>query len=89
MIADACVCQSNHLQAPQGLQASQSAQALRRKPRTVASWLAHAHFQPRTPSQRPSTWDPFTPALVRLLERSPSAAAQVFQRCRPRAWPSS
>jgi hypothetical protein len=86
MIDDACFCQIKHLQAHQGLQAAQSAKALTLDPRTVAYWLTQEHFRPRTPPQRPSTLAPFTPEMVRLLERYPSSAAQVFQRLRERGF---
>ena len=73
-------CQIKHLHEHQGLNASQIAKAVSLDPRTVAYWLAQEHFHPRKPRQRSSTLDPFKPAIVRMLERSPSSAAQVFQR---------
>jgi hypothetical protein len=82
MIDSPGFCQSKHLQAHQGLTASQIARELARDPRTVASWLAQAHFRPRTPRPHTSTLDPFKPAMVRRLARSPSAAVQGFQRLR-------
>ena len=75
-------CQSKHLQAHQGLHAAQIAQALSLDRRTVASWLIQEHFRPRTPRPHASKRDQCTPDLVRLLERPPSSAAQVFQRLR-------
>lgn len=86
MIDDACFCQIKHLQAHQGLKAAQIAQALTLDSRTVAYWLTQEHFRPRKPNQRPSTLDPFKPEIVRLLERYPSSAAQVFQRLRERGF---
>ena len=80
MIHDACFGQSKHLQAPQGLNASQLAKALTRDPRPVASWLAQEPFRPRTPSKRHSKWAPFQLEMVRLLEVYRSSAAPVFQR---------
>jgi transposase len=75
-------CQIKHLQAHQGLTASQIARELSLDPRTVAYWLAQEHFRPRTPRPHTSTLDPFKPEIVRLLERYPYSAAQVFQRLR-------
>lgn len=82
MIDAHCVCQRTHLHGHQGLNASQIAHALALDPRTVSSWRAPAHFHPRTPPQPHRTLDPFTAQRVRMLARSPSAAAQVFQPLR-------
>ena len=75
-------CQIKDLHEHQGLNASQIAKALALDPRTVAYWLAQEHFRPRTPRQHPSKLDPFKAQIVRLLERYPYSAAQVFQRLR-------
>ena len=75
-------CQIKDLHAHQGLHASQIAKALALDPRTVSYWLAQEHFRPRTPRQHPSKLDPFKAQIVRLLERYPYSAAQVFQRLR-------
>jgi transposase len=80
MIDYACFCQIKHLQAHQGLKAAQIAKALALDPRTVAYWLAQEHFRPRQSSTRHSKLDPFKPEIVRMLERYPYSAAQVFQR---------
>jgi transposase len=73
-------CQIKHLQAHQGLNASQIARELSLDPRTVSYWLAQEHFRSRTPRPHASKLDPFKPEIVRLLERYPYSAAQVFQR---------
>jgi hypothetical protein len=86
MIDYACFCQIKHLHAHDGLNASQIAQTLTLDPRTVAYWLAQEHFRPRQSRQRSSTLDPFKPEIVRLLERYPYSAAQVFQRLRERGF---
>jgi transposase len=75
-------CQIKHLHAHQGLNASQIARELSLDPRTVAYWLAQEHFRPRKPWQRHSKLDPFKTEIVRMLERYPYSAAQVFQRLR-------
>jgi len=77
-------CQSTHRHAPQGLSASQRAKALTLEPRTGSSGLAHEPVRPRQLRQDPSPLEPFPPEMVRLLERSPSAAAQICQRRRER-----
>ena len=82
MIDYHCFCQINHLHAHQGLNASQIAKELALDPRTVTYWLAQEHFRPRTPRQYPSKLDPCKAQIVRLLERYPYSAAQVFQRIR-------
>ena len=89
MIDYACFCQIKHLQAHDGLNASQIARTLTLDPRTVAYWLAQEHFRPRKPRQAPSKLDPFKPAMVRMLARSPYSAAQVFQRLREHGFDGS
>ena len=81
------VCQIKHLQAPQGLNASQIAKELALAPRTVAYWLAQDHVRPRQPRPYASTLEPCKAQLVRLLARDPYAAAQVFQRLREQGFP--
>jgi transposase len=73
-------CQMKHLHAHQGLSASQIAKELGLDPRTVAYWLAQEQFRPRKPRPRSSKLDPFKPEIVRMLERYPYSATQVFQR---------
>jgi transposase len=75
-------CQIKHLHEHQGLNASQIARELSLDPRTVSYWLAQEHFCPRKPRQRPSKLDPFKAQIVRMLERYPYSAAQVFQHLR-------
>src|SRR5215468_266353 len=75
-------CQIKHLHDQQGLNASQIAKAVVLDRRTVAYWLTQAHFRPRNPRPHVSKLDPFKPDIVRLLERHPYSAAQVFQRLR-------
>jgi len=82
MIDYHCFCQIKHLHAHQGLNASQIAKELALDPRTVAYWLAQDHFRPRKPRLYASKLDPFKPEIIRLLERYPYSAAQVFQRLR-------
>jgi hypothetical protein len=89
MIDDHCFCQIKHLQAHQGLNASQIAQALSLDRRTVAYWLIQDHFRPRKPRPHASKLDQFKPDIVRLLERHPYSAAQVFQRLREHGFDGS
>jgi transposase len=73
-------CQIKHLHEQQGLNASQIAKEVALDRRTIAYWLTQAHFRPRKPRPSASKLDPFKPDIVRLLERYPYSAAQVFQR---------
>lgn len=82
MIDYHCFCQIKHLHAQQGLSTAQIATELGLDPRTVAYWLRQEHFRPRKAQQRASKLDPFKPQIVRMLERYPYSAAQVFQRLR-------
>jgi transposase len=82
-------CQIKHLHDHQGLNVSQIAQEVALDRRTVAYWLAQAHFRPRKPRSPTSKLDPFKPELVRLLERHPYSAAQVFQRLREHGFDGS
>ncbi len=75
-------CQIKDLHHHQGLNASQIAHELALDPRTVSYWLAQDHFRPRKPAERRSKLDPLKAEIVRLLERYPYSAAQVFQRLR-------
>ena len=82
-------CQIKHLHDHQGLNASQIAQEVALDRRTVAYWLAQDHFRPRKPRPHASKLDPFKPEIVRLLERHPYSAAQVFQRLREHGFAGS
>jgi len=82
-------CQIKHLQAHQGLNASQIAKEVALDRRTVAYWLTQDHFRPRKLRQHASKLDPFKPEIVRLLERHPYSAAQVFQRLRENGFAGS
>jgi transposase len=79
-------CQIKHLHEQQGLNASQIANELALDPRTLAYWLAQEHFRPRKPTPRPSNLDPFKTEIVRMLERYPYSAAQVFQHLSDRGF---
>jgi len=80
MIDYAGFCQIQHLHEQQGLSAAQIAATLSLDPRTVAYWLTQERFRPRKARQRASKLDPFKAQIVRMLERYPYSAAQVFQR---------
>jgi transposase len=82
MIDYQCFCQIKDLHQRQGLNPTQIARELDLDPRTVTSWLRQEHFRPRKAPTRPSKLDPFKANIVRMLERYPYSAAQVFQRLR-------
>ena len=65
-----------------GLSAAQIAQEIGRDVRTVEKWLEEKQFRPRTVTPRPSKLDPFKADIVRMLERHPYTARQIFQRLR-------
>jgi transposase len=73
-------CQIKDLHQNQGLNAAQIAATLALDPRTVAHWLARDRYRPRKQSKRRSKLDPFKHDIVRMLEKYPYSAAQVFQR---------
>src|SRR5262249_11355271 len=82
-------CQIKDLHAHQGLNASQIAKALSLDRRTVAYWLTQDHFRPREPRPHATKLDPVNPELLRLLERHPYSAAQVYQRLREHGFDGS
>ena len=86
MIDYQCFCQIKHLHEQQGLSASQIAATLSLDPRTVASWLTQERFRPRKSRPRASKLDPFKAQIVRMLEKYPYSAAQVFQRLREQGY---
>jgi transposase len=86
MIDYACFCQIKHLHEQQGLSASQIAATLALDPRTVAYWLTQERFRPRTSRPRASKLDPFKAQIVRMLDKYPYSAAQVFQRLREQGY---
>jgi len=71
MIDSHRVCQSKDLHAHQGLTASQIAHALALDARTVAYWLRHERFRPRTATPRASILTPFQPQIVQMLDTYP------------------
>jgi transposase len=75
-------CQIKHLHEQEGLHVSQIASALALDPRTVAYWLAQDHYRPRKATPRSSKLDPFKADIVRMLDKYPYSAAQVWQRLR-------
>jgi transposase len=82
-------CQIKHLHTHQGLNASQIAKEVALDRRTVAYWLTRDHFRPRKPRPHVSKLDPFKPDIIRLLERHPYSATQVFQRLREHGFDGS
>jgi len=64
----------------EGLSAGQIALKMGLDPRTVSRWLNAGAYQLRQSTQRSSKLDPFKPSIVRLLEKHPYSAMQVFQR---------
>ncbi|MGB5231786.1 MAG: IS21 family transposase [Desulfoprunum sp.] len=64
----------------QGLKAGQIAVELGLDCRTVGKWMNQERFQLRLPGLRVSKLDPYKNDIVRMLERHPYSAQQVFQQ---------
>ena len=63
-----------------GLNYSQIADELNLDHRTVARWANEKRYLPRRSAKRPSKLDPFKNDIVRMLEKHPYSARQIFQR---------
>jgi len=63
-----------------GLNYSQIADELDLDCRTVAKWSNEERYLPRRSAKRSSKLDPFKHDIVRMLERHPYTARQIFQR---------
>lgn len=64
----------------EGLRAGQIAQEMSLDCRTVDKWLKRNKFQLRLPGLRFSKLEPYKNEIVRLLERHPYSAIQIFQQ---------
>lgn len=64
----------------EGLKAGQIAQEMGLDSRTVGKWLKRTKFQPRLPGLRFSKLEPYKNEIVRMLERHPYSAIQIFQQ---------
>ena len=64
----------------EGLNTGQIAHTLDLDPRTVDRWLEQGRYLPRQGDSRQSKLDPFKDEIVRLLEKHPYTATQIFQR---------
>lgn len=65
-----------------GLNCSQIAYALGLDQRTVARWANEKRYQPRKSTIRQSKLDPYKNEILRMLEKHPYSAMQIFQRIR-------
>lgn len=63
-----------------GLKYSQIADVLGLDYRTVAKWANEERYLPRRSAKRASKLDPFKNDIVRMLEKHPYTARQIFQR---------
>lgn len=64
----------------EGLHYRQIADELNLDHRTVAKWANEDRYLPRRSVNRPSKLDPFKNDIVRMLEKHPLTARQIFQR---------
>ncbi len=69
-----------------GLKYSQIADELELDCRTVAKWANEERYLPRRSAQRASKLDPFKNEIVRMLEKHPYTARQIFQRIQERGF---
>ncbi len=72
-------CKIKHLKEQKGLTASQISEELTLDTRTVAKWLGEERFRPRESTPRSCKLDPFKDDIVRMLEKHPYTAVQIFQ----------
>ncbi len=75
-------CRIRHLHQHDGLTLAQIARAVSLDARTVAAWLAEAHFRPRRSAARASKLDPYKATIRQLVETHPYSAVQILQRLR-------
>jgi len=73
----------------EGLNQGQISDRLELDPRTVGKWMNRTAFQQRLPCLRPSKLDPYKEEIVRMLERYPFSAVQVFQKIREQGFDGS
>ena len=73
-------CKIKNLRKQQGLTPSQISLEVSLDNRTVKKWLAEDRFRPRKSAQKESKLDPFKKDIVRMIERYPYSAVQVFQK---------
>jgi transposase len=66
----------------EGLTPGQISDKLGLDSRTARKWMDRERFQQRLPCLRPSKLDPYKEEIVRMLERHPFTARQVFQKIR-------
>lgn len=66
----------------EGLKASQIAMELGFDSRTVGKWMGRERFESRLSGLRESKLDHYKKDIVRMLERHPYSAIQIFQRIR-------
>ena len=65
-----------------GLTCRQAAEVLSLDYRTVARWAKETRYQPGRRRERASKLDPFKDEIVRMLDRYPYTAAQIYQHLR-------
>ena len=64
----------------QGLTPAQISDRMGLDSRTVRKWLNRPGFQQRLPCCRPSKLDPYKQEIIRMVERYPFTAVQIFQK---------
>jgi transposase len=79
-------CQIRHLFTEKKLPLRQIAMELRLNLKTVRKWATKETFQKAPPPKRESKLDDFKGEIVRLLERHPYSARQIFQALREQGY---
>lgn len=80
-------CQIKKLHDQEGLKASQIAMDLGLDVRTVSKWLTKERFESRQHSDKTSILDPFKDEIVRLIEKHPYTATQIYQLILDQGYP--
>ena len=70
----------HHLHSRDKLTPAQIAEALDLNLKTVKKWLGKNRYERRKPAVRKSKLDPFKKEIIRMLEKHPYKAVQIFQR---------
>ncbi|HHB77316.1 MAG TPA: IS21 family transposase [Desulfobulbus sp.] len=64
----------------EGLKAAQISEQMGLDSRTVSKWMDRTTFQQRLPCLRPSKLDPYKEDIVRMVERYPFTAVQIYRK---------
>ena len=86
MIDYATWCEIRRL-AESGLSVPGIADALDLNPKTVRKWSREASYRPRKAVAKPSILDPYKPQILRMVEKHPYSAQQIFREIAKQGYP--